>query len=247
MIPGIVADALDPLAGAGGVPDTAYTTAAVHFNGSTFLTRGAVLTGWGSPTKYTWALWIKLTQANDGIFSDANYFTQGSTNDGLHDYFNVNINGTYFDSVGNSQIEVNSWRGFFVSVDQADYVNRIRMYVGDASVINNANTSLGSTGAIPAGSNFWFGQDGFGVKITGDVADFRLWLGQYLDLSIENNRRRFIRPNGKPADVVYSTDALGTPHISFKGNSSAFPINGGSGGLFSVTGTLTNASTSPTD
>src|SRR4029453_11153479 len=99
MIPGIVADAIDPRVGAGGVPDTPYTTSAVHFDGSTWLHKETALSGWGAPNKYTWAVWIKLTSANDGIFSDANWFTQGSTADSGTDYFNVNVYTTYYDSV----------------------------------------------------------------------------------------------------------------------------------------------------
>ena len=83
-----------------GPPDAGYTTSAVHFNGSTWLTRGAALTGWGTPTKFTFAMWTKLSVCNDGPFSDANYFAVGSTSNLGVDYLNVGVNGNYFDSGG---------------------------------------------------------------------------------------------------------------------------------------------------
>ena len=94
----------------------------------------------------------------------------------------------------------------------------------------------------------WFGDDGSGFsKITGDVGYFRLWINVTLDFSVAGNRRYFVRSNGKPANPSYALASLGMPLISFIGNSTAFPVNGGSGGSFAVTGSLTNAGTSPTD
>lgn len=239
-----VTDQID-LAVAPGPPDTPYTTSAVNFDGSTYLTRGAALTGWGTPSQFIAAVWTKLSAANDGIFSDANFFTQGNTNGA----YNVNIAGTYFDSDGNALITSTSWQLFLMSLDisGAPGLVRLHMYVGDVDVENAGATSWGGDATCPAGSDFWFGQDGFNVKITGDVADFRLWVGQYLDFSLVANRRYFIRTNGKPTDPSYAVALLGNPIISFIGNSTNFPTNGGTGGAFSVTGSLSNAGTSPTD
>lgn len=227
-----------------GPPDTPYTTSAVHFNGSTWLTRGAALTGWGTPSLFTAALWTKLTTANDGIFSDVNFFTQGTTNSA----YNVNIANSYFDTDGYALITSGAWQLYAFSLDiSTGSPFRRHVIVNDADVENTAATDYGFTTTCPAGSNFFFGQDGFGTKITGDIADFRLWFGQYLDFSLEGNRRYFIRANGKPADPSYANALLGTPIISFIGNASTFPVNGGSGGSFSVTGSLSTAGTSPTD
>ena len=76
---------------------------------------------------------------------------------------------------------------------------------------------------------------------------FRLWLGTAMDFTVQGNRRYFVRANGKPTNPSYALALLGAPIIQFIGNSTAFPVNGGSGGSFTVTGSLTNAGTSPTD
>lgn len=237
------------------IVDIPYTSHAVHFDGSTYLTRGATLTGWGSPTKWTFAIWTKLSVCNDGPFSDANYFTTGTTTNSGIDYLNINVNSTYFDSAGPisgggtnanaTSIESGSWQGWLASCDPS--ISRANLYMRDLNVINADVTGFGGTGAIPSNTDFWFGQDGFGVKITGDVADFRLWLGTALDFSVLANRRLFVRSGGGPATPSLANAVLGTPIISFisTGDTSSFSTNGGSGGAFSVTGSLSMAGTSP--
>jgi hypothetical protein len=79
-----------------------------------------------------------------------------------------------------------------------------------------------------------------------DYSDLRLWAG-YIDLSVESNRRLFITAGGKPVNPDLPRAILGTPLIDLRGPASAFGTNNGSGGDFTVTGTLTDASTSPSD
>ncbi len=234
------------------VVDIPYLTGAVHFNGSTFLVRGAALTGWGTPSKFTMALWSKLSSCVDGISSDANFFTQGTTADNGNKYVNVNVAGTYFDSFGVGLITSTLWQCLLISLDLTVAGASVkRLYINNGDVLVPGDTSEGFTTTIAAGSNFWVGQDGFAVKITGDLADYRLWLGSALDFSVLNNRRLFIRSNGKPADPVAAQTLLGTPIVKFMATVASpvatFSVNGGSGGAFTTTGTLTAASTSPTD
>jgi len=68
-------------------------------------------------------------------------------------------------------------------------------------------------------------------------------------LSIEANRRKFIDAIGKPV-FLGSDGSLPTgvaPAMFFSGDSTAFATNRGTGGPFTLTGSLTNASTSPSD
>lgn len=233
-------------------PDINYVTSAVHFGGSAYLSRGAGLTGWGTPSKFTSVVWTKLSSCEDGIFSDANYFTQGTTADGANRYINANVANAYCESLG--QITSASWQCFLMSMDLTNAPTEVvfSLYLGESDTLGSS--SHGSASAtIAAGSDFFFGQDGWGVKITGDVADFRLWLGSAVDFSVVNNRRLFIRSNGKPADTSLPVAILGNPIVSFIADPdvtdpiSAFVTNGGTGGDFTLTGSLTAASTSPTD
>lgn len=240
-------------------PDIDYVTSAVHFGGSAYLTRGSALTGWGTPSSFVAVVWTKLSSCLDGIFTDTGDFTGGCTSDGLgHTYLSFNPAGGYFDAFGGvaSNIVATSsgWQSVLVSANLASApAISVWMYSGDTDILDHDNVS-GSNSTMDVGSDFWFGQDGYDYgKIVGDVADFRMWVGHYLDFSVVNNRRLFIRSNGKPADPSLATAVLGTPIISFIADPdvtdpiSAFVTNGGTGGDFTLTGSLTTASTSPTD
>lgn len=61
------------------------------------------------------------------------------------------------------------------------------------------------------------------------------------------DRRNFIDADGKPVAPTVAIAAYGTPTVALIGNASAFLTNQGTGGAFTLTGSLTNAATSPSD
>ncbi len=87
---------------------------------------------------------------------------------------------------------------------------------------------------------------------SGDVSDFRLMPALSLldgsgDIPLAT-RRLFIDANGKPVDPAAATASLGTAGaVLFSGDATTFPVNQGTGGPFTLTGALTNASSSPSD
>ena len=91
------------------------------------------------------------------------------------------------------------------------------------------------------------------VPFNGCLAELYFAPGQYLDFSIVANRRRFISANGKP--VWLGTNGAiptGTAPIVYQRVADAaavatFATNLGTGGNFSITGTLDTGSTSPSD
>ncbi len=99
------------------------------------------------------------------------------------------------------------------------------------------------------GFSFWVGDDSFGDFLTFDTADMWIAPGQFIDFSVESNRRKFIDADGKPVDLGAdgSTPTGTAPAIFFSGDPLAFPTNKGTGGSFTLAGSLTNASTSPSD
>lgn len=88
---------------------------------------------------------------------------------------------------------------------------------------------------------------GSGSDIALDISDFQLWVGVQTDLSITANRRNFISESGKPVDPLTAVGAYGQQLVFFSGDSLTFPVNQGTGGVFTLTGSLSNASTSPSD
>ena len=90
----------------------------------------------------------------------------------------------------------------------------------------------------------------FGTPLfTGDIADVYIAPGQFIDFSVEANRRKFISADGKPVDLGSncSTPTGTAPAVCFSGNASSFGTNKGTGGAFTLTGTLTDAVTSPSN
>lgn len=125
------------------------------------------------------------------------------------------------------------------------YINDI----DDLSVQIETNDTLDytlsewSVGAAIGGTN----------KTNGCIAELYFAPGQYLDFSILANRRKFISASGKPVHLG-TTGALPTGtapliyHHLDNGEAVAnFATNRGTGGSFSITGTLDTASSSPSD
>ena len=82
----------------------------------------------------------------------------------------------------------------------------------------------------------------------GDLADL-YFTNEYLDISVEANRREFIDASGKPVDLgVTGTNPTGSqPLLFFSGDTSSWHTNKGSGGGMTEVGALTDAATSPSD
>jgi hypothetical protein len=81
-----------------------------------------------------------------------------------------------------------------------------------------------------------------------DVADVQIWLGTFIDPSVNGNILKFVDVDGKPVDPAVAAAAFGQQTFLFSGDSTAFATNQGSGGACALTGTaLTDASTSPSD
>ena len=120
--------------------------------------------------------------------------------------------------------------------DQVAYrVNDFIAYTGVT------DTALGSS---PGGS----------LKINGCLAEFYFAPNQYLDFSVEANRRKFISgAGGKPVHLgVDGSLPTGTApaiyqHLDNEEAVANFATNRGTGGNFTITGTLDTASTSPSD
>ena len=128
-----------------------------------------------------------------------------------------------------------------------------RFYVNDVSdgafgtytddTINYAGATEWSVGASTAGAN----------DFDGCLAEIAFYPGQYLDFSLVSNRRKFISASGKPVSLG-STGALPTGtaatcyfHLDDGETVANFATNRGTGGDYTITGTLATGSTSPSD
>jgi hypothetical protein len=143
-----------------------------------------------------------------------------------------------------------TWRYFLASWDLASAAGHL--YVNDVSdlaapTLTNDTIDYTKTGVS-------LGAHTTGVfKLNGALAEVYFAPGQYLDFSVEANRRKFIKSDGKPAYLgINGSKPTGTAPLIYqhlkKGEAVAnFATNRGTGGDFTITGTLDTASTSPSD
>lgn len=91
------------------------------------------------------------------------------------------------------------------------------------------------------------------TSFDGCVAELYFAPGQYLDFSVEANRRKFIDASGKPVDLGSdgSTPTGSQPilylHLDDAEAVANFATNAGTGGNFTITGTLATCASSPSD
>jgi len=249
----IAAEQLSAAVGGGG-----YTAPAVHFDGSTKL-EIASMTATDS-FDVMWSGWFKTTTAKPFFCSDPDdtanslwYVPSIAPADGygaeLGDIPFVNTVETQ--SRGVSSID-GEWHHciFAANTNHALGSRVLKFYVDDVGITPTPSADFGiAFKAAFNGVNHVFGSDGFDF-FTGDIADFRLFIGPVIlvagDIPLAT-RRLFIDADGKPVAPSVATATLGAGDILFSGGASAFGTNQGTGGAFTITGSLTDASTSPSD
>jgi hypothetical protein len=243
-----------PVASASG-----YTPNAVKFDGANdYLTRGGDLTGIADSKSGIFSAWVRL-DGGDGVeIRLLNLYSSSSPPnpafivqrqiDNTFRFRGKKSDGTAILELitGNKFLAGAKWLHLLASWDLAANVSSI--YVSDVSsqtVVIRTNDTLDY---LTVGANWSVGADSVGgYKFNGALSDLYFAPGQYLDFSVEANRRKFIDASGRPVDLgaTGSTPTGDPPAIFLKGNSSGFGVNSGSGGNFTVNGALEKASSTP--
>ena len=240
-----------------------YTASAVHFDGASSL-HIASLTASGDDTGFFSAsVWYKLTSSpSDQIFTvdPENFYTSygyapGDADPVTAKQFVLFLNDATGSTTGlngnTSYVPISTWHNILVSAktDFSSGNKIIQMFTDDISDLAAFADNASSFTMTFNGKSFWFNDDGGDHFVTGDFADIWIAPGQFIDFSVEANRRKFIDANGKPVDLGGdgSTPTGTAPAIFFSGDATTFATNGGTGGAFTLVGSLTDASTSPSD
>lgn len=138
-----------------------------------------------------------------------------------------------------------AWLHFLIAWNLATAVGQL--YVNDASDLA-AGATLTNDTIDYTGTDFGIGATlTGGNKYNGDVAELYINVATTLDISVADNRRKFISPDLKPVYLGGNGQIpTGTaPIVYLQGPALEFPTNLGGGGNFTVTGALTDAATSP--
>lgn len=228
----------------------------VDFDGSAdYLTRGGALTSAADSKVGILSCWLKLADTTCDILRNdaagADPIVGLSYNSGS-DLVQLTLQGTgpttallVTSAAGGFTITADTWFHLLISWDVGNSVSHL--YIDDTDRLSesiNSDLAIDYTtaadwgiGATVSGSN----------KLDGCLTEFYLNTADYLDFSVEANRRKFIS-----ADLVAvnlgadgSTPTGNQPIVYLRGPSARFATNLGYGGDFSVTGSLSECSDNP--
>jgi hypothetical protein len=239
-----------------------YRPNAVSFDGATYLTRGADLTGAADSKLWTVSVWVRVL-AGDGvegrILASATAVGGSTFRTRLAKLSVDRFGSAGFNAAAatilsgnaavNDTMEVaDGWVHCLVSVDMADASKR-HVYINDVFDANfgtytddiiDFTLADWSIGADPDGS----------LPITASVADLWHAPGVYIDFSQPGNRRKFISAARRPVYLGENGEKPtgAAPIVFMSGPTANWHLNRGTGGAFAVTaGALTNALTNPAD
>lgn len=243
------------LAGVGGL----YKTRAITLDGTNdYIQKTSDLSGNSNGKTGLVSFWIKMGAGSDGtdmvVYQgqnpDQNIITRNSSN--ILDFSFFNTAGSKIMGVSTSgTITVSDgWTHVLCAWDLAS--TTVDLYIDgvlDETGITATNDNIDYTK-----TNHTIGDNSVGIgKLDADIADLYINFGETLDISSASNRAKFLSNAGKPVDLGDDGSwPTGTSPIVFLklANGAAvstFATNKGTGGGFAITGTLTEASTSPSD
>jgi len=242
-----------PLTGAG--KNQQYYAASFNCGGTPWLTRGAGFTGAVDSKQLTISLWLAkrtVDAVNYRILTSDNSVAFLQFYIGSNNRLTLTAPGTGGANVivvtaTTDYLAADGWVHTLLSFDLSNSSNRF-YYRNDVAQSPTWSTY---TDAV---MDFTLSNWGVCALVGGsqsrsmDIAGFQVWFGQYIDLSVEANRRLFIDANGKPVDPAVAVAALGTPTLQLTDPAPASYINLGSGGGMTVNnGPLSPGTGSPSD
>lgn len=225
---------------------------AVNFNGtSNLLSRTVELENATDCKQWSGSLWFK--RASSGAITQI-YDTPGAAHFisfGVDDrFYLVGRNGAVdiLSVVSTSAFSDTDWHHVMWSFDMSN-ASRRHLYIDEIDELNVSiytDDDLNNTPGVHYIGRQDSGPSGF---FDGDMAEYWFDYCSYIDLSIEENRRKFIQENGRPAFLGKSGQLPtgSVPDIYFSGDNVEFLENKGDGGAFNNFGGFTNATTEPDD
>lgn len=244
----------------GDVP--AFTCDAADFDGTNdWMERDADLTGLSDSRTGILSFWIRLDGGNGAAMrvlgsSGGSYRIAREATDKFNfRLFNAAFTSEFSFSTVNTYTASGTWLHVLASWDtNATAGNKIaHLYINDSS-----DSSVGTDTAAAFDIAYSQADHAIGAvvggtsKLDGCLAEFYFAPGQFLDFSNSANRAKFIS-GGKPVDLgADGSTPTGTAPIVYQrmadgAAATTFATNLGSGGNFTITGSLDVASTSPSD
>lgn len=242
------------------VASATFTATGVNFDGTNDFMKRTNIAGPPADSKVmTFSCWLNFAAAGDGaqqwliIGPDSRFSIRKTTTNLLLFKGNTSAPAETFSvrqKDANALTSANGWTNILCSCDLAS--TTVNLYFDDVDVkepgdqvANNNNINWASSGGSE--TRFGVATDDASEKLNADVAEFYMHLGAYLDFSNSANRRKFISAGGAPVSLGAdgSTPTGSQPTFYFRGPAVNWNTNLGTGGNFTVTGTLTDSATNP--
>ena len=235
------------------VEEEEYVAEAVTFDGSDYLktTTGAATTNSGLLTFSCWfktgntATRVILWHRNDsspygGVWiqlAAGDTFSLVCEGDLAAKYWTMSTVTTYTDDV---------WHHVLASIDTSDK-SISKLYIDDS------NYTFADSWSTSGDITFNYATAAVGARSNGtipwyeDLAEVYYAPGEYLDLTVESNRRKFIDADGKPVNLL--TSGAPDPLIYCKGIASTWNAGTqyGSSSGWSMTGSVADSSNEPVE
>jgi len=239
----------------GVAPVVPYVANGVNFDGTNdFLSRGGDPTGSAASKLWTGSLWFKinnLTVNHTFYIAQTGVFGFAEVRLASNGFFVIEARQTSGASIlqmfFSGFTDTASWHHILWSADLTNPARR--HFILDDVEADEASRHLNFDIDFLNDDHLIGARDDATNKAEADVADFWMLPGTYLDFSIEANRRLFRTSGGKPVDlgVDGSGPTGGAPLLYFSGPTDDWHTNKGTGGGFTETGALTDATSSPSD
>lgn len=216
-----------------------------------YMTRGAGLTGAADSKTGIFSTWWKFDAASgqEVLLAGARFSISRDNTNWVY-ISGANAAGTNILQMTSAGSYGNGWKHILASWDLSAATGRI--YISDALDFNLLTATNDNIDYTVADWVIGAYTDGT-LKQNGCQAETYFAPGQYLDFSIEANRRKFISKAGKPVDLgadgslPTGTAPLVYLHLAKSEAVANFATNRGTGGNFSITGILDTATTRPSD
>jgi len=232
---------------------SAYVANAVDFDGiNDVLVRSSDLTGNADGKQGTLSVWIRM-DGGDGT-QQKFYFSTGkaleaareSTDTFRVEHENVGATNILVITTTGTFTAGATWRHVLASWDLS--VPVAHLFINDVDEEDGASVETNDT-IDYTHPDHNIGGSGGSAELDGCMSEMYFNMAEFIDISIQSNRRKFIDAAGKPVSLgADGSSPTGTaPIIYLNGDSTNFETNQGTGGDFTVTGALTACSTSPTD
>lgn len=230
-----------------------FAVDAADFDGSNDFLTSTGLTGAADGTQGTISIWLRL---DGGDSASQRIFMNNTGRMRVSRDVGNNFGITCATTAGSTLLDINTsgtflagatWRHILASWDVATAGAR-HLYINDVS---DLVVTTFTNGTIDYTDTWLIGAQGGGTnKVNGCLAE--IWFHTtYLDMSVTSNRRKFVSSSVQPMNLgpTGAVPTGGQPlvylHLDDGETVANFATNRGSGGNYSITGSLDPASTSP--